>query len=157
MASANLDLVRSIYAAIGRGDYGSAAWADPSIEYVHADGPEPSVVTGLDGMAQAMRSIFGAFRELRSEAEDYRELDAERVLVLVRASGRGKMSALPIDQKGAEIFEIHDGKVTRIIVYFDRDRALADLGLTPDGIPADSQRPRIDSWRDVYEGWARDS
>jgi hypothetical protein len=59
-------------------------------------------------------------------------LDAERVLVLVKASGRGKMSALPIDQKGAEVFKTHDGKVTTMIVYFDRERALADLGLTPE-------------------------
>lgn len=143
--SANVDLVRSIYTAIGRGDYGSAAWADPGIEYVHADGPEPGSVTGLDGMAQSLRKIFGAFRDLRSEAEDYRELDAERVLVLVRASGRGKISALPIDQRGAEVFEIHDGKVTRIVVYFDRDRALADLGLGPGVAPVDSQRPGVDS------------
>jgi ketosteroid isomerase-like protein len=134
MASANVDLVRSIYAAIGRGDYRSAEWADPRIEYVHADGPEPGTVTGLDGMAEAMISIFGVLREVRTEAEDYRELDAVRVVALVRNIGRGKASGLPVDQKGAEVFEIHGGKVTRITVYFDRDRALADLGLVEEAM-----------------------
>jgi ketosteroid isomerase-like protein len=57
------------------------------------------------------------------------ELDARRVLVLTRVSGRGKTSGVQIGDRGAELFETHDGKVTRIVTYFDRDRALADLGL----------------------------
>jgi hypothetical protein len=31
---------------------------------------------------------------------------------------------------GACIFELHGGRVTRHVVYFDRDRALADLGVS---------------------------
>jgi len=127
--SANLDLVRSIYAAIGHGDFGSADWADPEIEYVRADGVEPGSLIGRDGLVAAMRSLFGALEDFRNEAEDYRELDAERVLVLTHVSARGKASGLPIVKKGAELFEIHAGKVTRIVTYFDRANAIADLGL----------------------------
>lgn len=127
MACANLDLVRSIYAAIERGDYSSAEWASPEIEYVVADGPEPGTATGLDGLVRAMRTAFSVIENWRDEAEDYRELDAERVLVLSKFSGRGKTSGLHTSQKVAQLFEIHNGKVTRIVVYFDRERALADL------------------------------
>jgi ketosteroid isomerase-like protein len=127
--SENLDLVRSIYGAVGRGDFGSADWADPEIEYVRADGFEPDTLIGRDGLVAAMRSLFGALQDFRIEAEDYRELDAERVLVLTNASARGKGSGLAIDQKGAEVFEIQAGKVTRIVTYFDRANAYADLSL----------------------------
>jgi len=127
--SENLDLVRSIWAVWERGDYSSTEWAHPDIEFVKADGLAAGRYTGLTGMAEGWREFVSAFAEFRSEADEYREIDGERVLVLNDWSGRGKTSGLEICVKGAEVFEIHIGKVTRIVVYFDRDRALADLGL----------------------------
>jgi hypothetical protein len=55
------------------------------------------------------------------------------VLVLSRFGGRGKTSGVEIEQmatKAAVLFHISDREVTRIVLYFDRERALADLGLS---------------------------
>ena len=134
-ASPNLDLVRSIYAAWERGDFSSAEWADPNIEFVIADGPSPGTWTGLSGLAEGHRAWLSAWEGFRSEAQEYRELDDERVLVFSRYSGRGKTSGLELGQMGAEgagVAQIRAGKVTRLVWYTDRDRALADLGLRPD-------------------------
>jgi hypothetical protein len=79
MASANLDFVRSLYAAWERGDYSSVEWAHPDIEY--------------------------------------RELDDERVLVLVSYRGRGKTSGLELGemrQKGAGLFHVRRGAHRRV-------------------------------------------
>jgi ketosteroid isomerase-like protein len=128
--ASNLDLVRSIYAAWERGDFGSAAWADPEIEFAFADGPEPGSWRGLAGMAEGYRDWLRAWEDFRAEPEEYLVIDDERILVLVRNSGRGRTSGLEVESHSvANLFHLRGGKVTRIVVYLDRGRALADLGL----------------------------
>jgi len=64
-----------------------------------------------------------------------RELDDERLLVLGEVSGRGKTSGLEpgqVQTRGAVLFHIRDRKVTRQVIYFDSERALAELGLEPE-------------------------
>jgi ketosteroid isomerase-like protein len=132
MSQENVEIVRSIYAAWERGDFSSAEWADPDIELVFAGGPDPASWTGLAGMAEAMRSWISAWEDFRIEAMKYRELDDGRVLVLAQAWGRGKTSGLDLAHmrtEGAELFHIRSGKVTKLVRYLDRGRALADLGL----------------------------
>ena len=89
--SANLELVRSIYAATERGDYTWAAWAHPEIEFVIPDGPDPGNWTGLAEMADAHRNFMSAWESLRTEADEVREIDSDRVLVLAHNIGRGKI------------------------------------------------------------------
>jgi ketosteroid isomerase-like protein len=130
--SANLDLVRSIYTPWERGDFSSVGWAHPEIEFVIVGGPSPGTWTGLAGIAEGTREFLSAWEDLRAEADEYRELDNERVLVLAHWGGRGKTSGLDLGQMStnvASLFHVGDGKVTRLINYVDRNRALADLGL----------------------------
>jgi ketosteroid isomerase-like protein len=67
--SASVDLVRSIFAAWERGDFSSADWADPDIEYVIADGPTPGGWTGVVGMAEGWRDFLGAREDYWVEVE----------------------------------------------------------------------------------------
>jgi ketosteroid isomerase-like protein len=141
VASANIDLVRSIYAAWARGDFSSTEWAHPEIEYVIADGPSPGSWTGLAGMAEALRDFLNAWEEHRIDVDEYRQFDDERVLVLTRYSGRGKTSGLELGQLGtkvAHILHVRDCKVTKFVAYFDHEHALSDLGLPSDDGPPGS-------------------
>src|SRR5438128_1794931 len=88
----NVDLVHSILIAWHSGDYDSADWADPDIEYVIADGPAPGSWKGLAAMADGARSNVETWEDLQFEPGEYRELDRERVLVLHNYRGRGKTS-----------------------------------------------------------------
>jgi hypothetical protein len=99
VTSENLELVRSIYAAWERGDFSETAWAHPEIEFLSVgDTPTRGHWKGLAGMAEGWR---------------------------------GKTSGLEVGQmwtKGASGFDIDATKVTRLTVYTDHERSLADLG-----------------------------
>jgi hypothetical protein len=91
---------------------------------------------GMAAMAGRWRSWLSAWEEWRVEAEEYVELDHERVLVPFHFDARGKTSGLELGGvmrvEGASLFHLRGGKVTRLVQYRNRDRALADLGLAPD-------------------------
>ena len=133
MSRENVALVRAICIPWERGDFSSTEWAHPEIEYVMADGPTPGSWTGLAGLAEGWRGFLSAWEESRAELDEFHVLDDERVLVLFYFRGSGKTSGLDLGQmrtKGANLFHLRDGKVRKLVTYFDPNRALADLGLS---------------------------
>ena len=128
--SENLDLVRSIYADWERGDFSSSDWADPSIGFVYAGGPEPATWSGLTAMGERWREWLRDWVGFRAKALEYIVVDDSRVLAIVRNTGRGKVSGVALEQQSVgNLFEIGDGKVTRLVVYLDFALARSDLGL----------------------------
>jgi hypothetical protein len=140
MSSANVDLVRELFARWERADWSSVAWAHPEIEFAVMDGPSPGVWRGVAGMIEGYREVMNAWVDYRGKAEGYRELSGGRVLVLIHLGGRGKTSGLELERmnpKAAGVFHVGEGGVSKVALYWDRERALADLGLAAEpGYPA---------------------
>lgn len=128
----NLDLVRAIYDRWQRGDFSSVDWADPELEYEIVDGPAPGRWNGIAGLREGGLAFMSSWEDLHVVAEETRELDATRVLVLTRLSGRGKTSGVELGEvqaRGADVLDIRGGKVVRFVLYHDRERALDELDL----------------------------
>ncbi len=127
--------MRAIYADWERGDWFDAKWAHPEITLVIADQPGARPAHGIAAMAAAWRDFLSIWQDYRIEAREYRQLDDGRVLVLLQAFGRSRAAGLDLKditegRRGANLFEIRDGKVGRLDAYFDERSALADLGLS---------------------------
>lgn len=133
MVATNLELVRSIYSAWERGDFSSSDWADEAIEFAVIGGPNPGTSKGLAGMARLWAGVLNTFEQAYATVDEYRQLDEERILVLYRTHGAGKASGLEVSRLAAtqaSLFHLRDQKVTKLIIWWGRERALADLGLS---------------------------
>ena len=80
-------------------------------------------------MAEGWHGWLGAWDGYGTEADEFRDVGGMRVLVLGRMSGRGKTSGANVQTEFANVLDVRAGKVTRLALYSNRDRALADLGL----------------------------
>jgi ketosteroid isomerase-like protein len=132
MASENLELVRSVYADWERGDFSRTAdWADEKIEWARFGGDGAGAWTGLAAITEAAVDVLAGWQDVRAEAEEYRDLGEERVLVLTRWRGRDSASGSEGELLRANLFRVREGKVVRLIFYWDRNRAFSDLGISP--------------------------
>jgi ketosteroid isomerase-like protein len=87
-------------------------------------------------MAEGTRDIVSPWEGFHTQAEAFRERDDERILVLTQMGGRAKTSGVELAQvrsNGAMLWHLRGGKVVRLVNYWDRERALADLGMAPEG------------------------
>jgi ketosteroid isomerase-like protein len=86
-------------------------------------------------MVAGYGEVMNAWEDYAGKLEGYRELADGRVLVLIQLSGHGKTSGLELREvrpKAAGIFEVTNGKVTELVLYWDRQRAFAELGVQPE-------------------------
>jgi len=134
MSSSNLELVRSILAPWGRGDFSSVEWAHTEIECVSDEPLIPLNATGVAELGKVWSNWLHAWKGFHIDVDACREVDDERVLALLRYGGRdrlGTQEVTPTD--AATLFHIRDDKVARVVIYWNRDRAFTDLGLSPEG------------------------
>ncbi len=54
----------------------------------------------------------------------------DRVLVLGRTEGRGRGSGVQVDSPIGVIYDFRDGKMSRVLAYFDHGEALRAAGLS---------------------------
>ncbi len=50
-------------------------------------------------------------------------------MVLCRYTGRGKGSGVDVDVQGAHVWKMRDGKVVRLEIFSNREKALEAAGL----------------------------
>ncbi len=121
MSEQNVELVKGVYGAFGRGDVPAVlgAFAD-DIEWFEAEGmPYGGLYRGPDAVAQ---NVFGPITEdLEGFAVTPEELVASGATVVgvVRYTGTGKATGKALDVPAVHVWEIRDGKLARFRQFID--------------------------------------
>ena len=125
MAPSNADLVRPIYEEWGRGNWQPNfdvyhprmhwGWSDefPDLGGVYEDRDDPN---------PRVRTWLSEWEFWRAEADEIIE-HGDQVLVLATYYGTGKGSGVEIQQQGAHLFDLQDGRVVRLEIFATRARA----------------------------------
>jgi ketosteroid isomerase-like protein len=88
----------------------------------------PMLYRGYDGLRQYRDDLYETWDEVTFDAEELIEA-GEDTLVISRFRGRGRGSGVPIDERGAGIWTVRDGRVVchRFLGPIGRDEALGLL------------------------------
>jgi ketosteroid isomerase-like protein len=132
MSEDNVEIVRRLYEAWGKGEYSAALDSiDPEVEV-------DLVVGGLalDGayrghgkIAEMQRAFWAEFEDPQNEIEELIPI-GDDVVVRVRFSGRGKRSGIKVDMLLWHMWRLREGKVVRWWLRPSKREALEAAGLT---------------------------
>ena len=132
MSCENLDLVRRTYTQWAQGNMRAGVeFFDPQIvfESFMPDASERVVARGPKAIESFMREFLAQWRDYRLIGEDFREVGAERVFVAGHQSATGRGSGVAVSVSMHSVWTFRDGKVVRLVIETDMDKALQAAGL----------------------------
>ncbi len=122
----DIDVVRDQFAAVNERDFARAMsrYAEDVSLFVDEDGPEPGSYEGKEVVGRWFGNWFQMFaRDYHFDLEEARAI-GDVVFIHVRHSGSGRASGVKVSGELSYLFEVREGKVSRVEIYGSRDRAL---------------------------------
>ena len=131
MSRETLESVRALMEAVHRRDVDAfAELSTPDLEWfpVFAVRVEGDPYIGREGIATFLREVDETWEEFRPLPDEYRDL-GERILALGRLITRGRGSGVPVESPWGAVYDLRDGRVSRIRTFLDHGEALRAAGL----------------------------
>ena len=90
------------------------------------EAPDPQTYHGREGVQQALASSDESFDEFTLAPTDMIGVGTRHVVVVLRMTGRGRGSGVPVEEEIAHLWTVEDGKAVAMQVYSDPQDALRD-------------------------------
>jgi uncharacterized protein len=133
MSDQNVDVVRSAYAAFGRGDIDSlVATLDPAVEWISpgpADLPTAGTRRGHDAVREFFRIVLDMYEIERFEPKTF-ITQGEHVIVLGDETAKLKATGKVLIEAWAHHMTLRNGKVVAFREYIDTAAVVAEMRMT---------------------------
>jgi len=130
MSQENIETVRRAYEGVNARLEPPRELYDPGYEMDATDvAPDFGVVQGFEASRDALRGYWETFEEFQVEVEDVIHADHEYVITAVRDGGRMKGSDAEVWNRYFHVTTFRDGKIARVSIHTERNRALEAAGL----------------------------
>jgi ketosteroid isomerase-like protein len=129
MSRENVEVVRAIYRAFATRDRDAlVAYVDPSIRvYDRPLHPDASVYEGREGFLRFSETDWEAFEDVVYEPQDFLA-NGPYVVVPIKQSGRGRSSALGIEEVIVNVWKLRRGKCVELRIFSTIEDALEVVG-----------------------------
>jgi ketosteroid isomerase-like protein len=131
MSQENVESLRQAYEAFNSGDIERIlAFAHPDFEAVVPPelSAEPDTYRGHDGIRRYFQSFEDAMDEIRFQPERFWDV-GHSVVALVRLTAKGRQTAIPVEQRIAQVWTVLNGKAVGVRTYPSLAEALKTVGL----------------------------
>jgi ketosteroid isomerase-like protein len=91
---------------------------------------EPDTYRGHAGIRRYFATFVDVVEDIRFEPERFWEAAPDVIVASVRMTGRGKQTAIPIEQRNAQVWTLREGKLWRGVTYASLGDALTAAGLS---------------------------
>jgi ketosteroid isomerase-like protein len=130
MSQENARLVERAIAAINVRDIeGYLACCTENVKLETPLAPVGGEYEGIDGIRRFFTDIEEAAPDFRIEVDGVKEVGSKRVLAFMRSSSTGRASGIRLASPSTNVYDLIDGKISRVRIFFDREEALEAAGL----------------------------
>lgn len=130
MSQENVRLVERAIAAINARDIeGYLACCTENVKLETPMAAVGGVYEGIAGIRRFLTDVEDAAPDFRIELDGVEEVDSKRVIAFTRTSSTGRVSGIRLAAPFTNVYDLIDGKISHIRIFFDRQEALKAVGL----------------------------
>ena len=134
MSEQSIEVVRAMMTAFVAGDFeGALAAFDPEVEGDFTHMPDGRMANGREELREEVTRWVRTWESFETEIEDILDAGGEDVVLIVRQTGTGRTSGVPVEIRYGQVFAVRDGAIVSMKSFLDPAAALEAAGLSGGG------------------------